>query len=140
MVRHYDFATEWPKIRDAAITFGVDAFYVAAIRVAENGRPGREFGVLSESAPSYDAQLRATCVSVRNETLRYGPNGFEYNGRFCYQRKFVDVFAKRWAPPLVVNDPHNLNANWPDDCWEAYLAFVDYGGPIAWQQHLGARA
>ena len=134
--RNYDFAVEWPKILACATTFGVDPYAIAAIRVAENGASGREFGVLSTSAPDYSSQLRVACVSLRNRLLAYGANGYEYNGRLCLTMGFVKYFAQKWAPPLVANDPTDLNANWSHNFWEAYCGFVDKDGPVAWQQLL----
>lgn len=135
MPRQWDFNVEWPKILLAATTKGVDAYFIAAIRVTENGAPGREFGVLSVSAPDYDAQLRVTCNTVRNQLLAFGGNWFDYNGRLSYQKAFVKSFAQSWAPSSASNDPTHLNANWLENAWDTYLAFADGGGPVLWQTH-----
>lgn len=132
----YDLIKEWPLILTAATAFGVDPYAATAIRVVENGAAGREFGVLSEPAPNYTDQLRIACKSLHNEILRYGSVVFDYNGRLCYTKGFVEAFAKRWAPPLVANDPHELNQNWADNFWNVYLSFIDKGGPIEWQKDL----
>lgn len=133
MPRQWDFNVEWPKILLAATTKGVDAYFIAAIRVAENGAPGREFGVLSVPAPDYASQLRVTCNSVCSRLLAFGGNWFDYNGRLMYQKSFVRYFATNWAPNNVANDPRHLNANWLENAWNTYLEFVDKDGPIAWQ-------
>lgn len=115
-----DFTTEWPLIRDEANREGCDPFFVAAIRVAEGGAAGREFGVLSIPAPTYADQLRIACVSVKNHFV--GPLVI-INGRKAYSSGEVRTFATRWAPPSVANDPSGLNQNWFQNCWGAYATF-----------------
>ena len=50
-------------IRIAAAKYGLDWHLVAAIRKAENGGAGKEFGVLSVKAPTYVHSL--TCAARR---------------------------------------------------------------------------
>ena len=62
---------EQNTIFHVAAQVGVPALMLAAIRLAENGRPGREFGVLSEAADTYAAQARICALSIRNNQYRY---------------------------------------------------------------------
>lgn len=139
MTRQWNFDEEWPKILAAATAHGVDPYAIAAIRVTENGSPGRDFGVLSTTAPDYASQLRVCCVSLRHRILEHGAYFFEYDSggptaRLCLTIGFIKWFAGKWAPPLVANDPLNLNANWVKNFWTAYMSFVDEGGPIEYQR------
>ena len=73
-------STEWTPavwqdelalIKIAAAKYGVDWHFVAAIRKAEGGGAGREFGVLSVKAPTYAAQLEVCCQSTRHRLVEY---------------------------------------------------------------------
>lgn len=130
---NWNFDVEWPQILEAATLRGVDPFAVAAIRVAEDGAAGREFGVLSVPAPDYASQLRVTCSSLRNRLAEYGAGWSEYDGRLIYRKDFIEYFARKWAPSNASNDPTGLNANWIKNFWWAYLGFCDAGDPIKWQ-------
>lgn len=105
-----------------AAEIGVPATFLAAIRIAENGRAGREFGVLSEAADTYEAQCRVAALSVRNNTYRYVVRFKEWpvdpHGRLS--EAFTKFMAARWAPPGVTNDPTNLNAHWPGNVWRVH--------------------
>lgn len=78
---------------------------LTAIRKAENGRTGREFGVLTKEAmrykndpeKSFKTQAQWAAGSIKKH----------YNGP-----QDLPAFAKRWAPSKVANDPANLNKNW----------------------------
>ena len=102
---------------------GVPALMLAAIRLAENGGPGREFGVLSEAADTYTAQARSCALSIRNNQYRYVLKTAQWpidSATGQLSRGFVEFMALRWAPPGVGNDPTNLNANWPGNVWRFY--------------------
>ncbi len=106
-----------------ASEIGVPAVMLAAIRLAENGRAGREFGVLSESANTYEQQARICALSIRNNTYRYVQKTEQWpidsvTGQLS--RGFVEFMALRWAPIGVGNDPDNLNAHWPKNVWEYF--------------------
>ena len=106
-----------------AVEVGVPATFLAAIRLAENGGPGREFGVLSESADTYEAQCRIAALSIRNNTYRFVEKFDRWpidaaTGQ--YGVKFVEFMASRWAPRGVENDPHDLNAHWPKNVWKYF--------------------
>jgi len=113
---------EQAVILRTAADIGVPAAFLAAIRLAENGRPGREFGVLSEAADTYEAQARVAALSVRNNQYRYVARFKEWpvdaQGRLS--EAFTKFMSSRWAPVGVENDPANLNANWPGNVWAYY--------------------
>ena len=112
----YDHAKEWPLIKEAASKYGVNPYFMAAIRRAEDGGPGREFGVLSVEAPSYEEQLKVACLTVAHRmVLFHGGAHSRINGVSVMSFNFIQWFAHIWAPLGVGNDPHNLNANWPDN-------------------------
>ncbi len=105
-----------------AAEIGVPATFLAAIRIAENGRPGREFGVLSESADTYEAQCRIAALSIRNNQYRYIARFREWptDAAGGLSEAFTKFMAGRWAPLGADNDPDNLNAHWPKNVWRVY--------------------
>lgn len=128
---------EWPQILSAAARLGVDPYFILAVRRAENGKAGQEYGVLSVPAPTYGAQLGVCCTSVRNHIDRYQQaakspasagqvlgSGIE---RCMYTRGFIRSFADRWAPHGVANDPKDLNHNWFDNVTTLYFRAAEEG-------------
>ena len=113
---------EQAAIRGAAAALGVDPRFLAAIRIAENGGPGREFGVLSVPAPTYWDQLLIAANSVKNAMTRFqaagGKSPIDPQGRLT--EAFVRSFAARWAPPGAANDPNDLNRHWVKNAAGAY--------------------
>jgi hypothetical protein len=104
---------EWEQILilDAAGRFDVDAAALAALRLAENGGPGREYGVLSVPAPTYQEQLDVAARSFKNSEARYreatGLPARDDAGR--YTDGFLRFFSARWAPLGADNDPRGLD-------------------------------
>jgi hypothetical protein len=104
-------AAEKVLIRDAASRAAVDPRFLGALRRAENGGPGREFGVRSVSAPTYEDQVRLAAASIRRNVER-----FEASGRVAvdpatgrYSEEFIRFFSNRYAPVGATNDPAGLN-------------------------------
>lgn len=130
-----DWSTEWLQIQTWSAKRGVDPLFIAAIRHAENGGPGRELGCLGVGADTYDAQLRVATRTIAGYVASYplGPFvlidalGFK---RLCYSPTFILWVQHKWAPSGVSNDPMNLNANWYTDVTDAYTAFVAAGLPV----------
>lgn len=92
---------------------GIDARLLAAIRKAENGGPGREFGIVSVSAPSYADQVTIAANTIKNNVTRYeADRGYHavVNGR--YTEEFIQYLSGIYAPIGAANDPSGLNANW----------------------------
>ena len=104
-------AAEQVLIRDAASRAAVDPRFLGALRRAENGGPGREFGVLSVPAPTYEDQVRLAAASIRRNVER-----FEATGRVAvdpatgrYSEEFIRFISNRYAPVEAANDPTGLN-------------------------------
>jgi hypothetical protein len=124
-------------IKIAAAKHGLDWHFVAAIRKAEDGGPGREFGVLSIKAPGYAAQLEVCCQTVRHRLVEYdannqalglhqAPDGDE---ALVYGQDFISWFASIWAPNGATNDPSGLNHNWCGNVSYWYLHLIDLEHP-----------
>ena len=113
---------EQAVILRTAAEVGVPATFLAAIRIAENGRAGREFGVLSEAADTYEAQARVAALSIRNNQYRYVLRFKEWptDAQGGLSEAFTKFMAQRWAPVGAGNDPGNLNAHWPRNVFRAY--------------------
>ena len=80
---------------------------VCAIRTAENGGPGRQFGVMSPKAKTFRQQAgwcAAICWKRHQEWLERKKSGSS--------SKFLVYLASRYAPKGASNDPLLLNFNW----------------------------
>ena len=98
-------------IRETAERAGVDVEFLTPLRKIENGGPGRELGVLSVPAPTYEAQARVAAETIRRNLQRFEATGGQpidsRTGR--YTEEFVRSFSARYAPIGAANDPTNLN-------------------------------
>lgn len=73
------------------------------IRKVENGRVGREFGVLNPEAMRF---INDPVLSFKTQAMwAAGTVKKRYTGD-------LQEFANRWAPVGVSNDPKGLNRNW----------------------------
>jgi hypothetical protein len=117
---------------------GVDPRFLAAIRVAEGGGPGREFGVVSQPttptasdlanagvygvAGTFWAQGRIAAASIRANMTRYqnqtGRLPQDASGNLT--QDFIAFFGARWAPLDAANDPKGLNVNWVPNATMTY--------------------
>ena len=111
--------TEIPLIKATAEAYTVDWKFIAAIRNTENGATGRDFGVLSVPAPTYNSQLQVACASVSHRLNFYVKESGK-NQVPPYSPDFIQYFARVWAPPSANNDPDDLNANWLSNCTTFY--------------------
>ena len=83
-----------------------------ALRKAEGGSAGREFGVLSERAPTYTQQCHIAANSLRHSIDRAMTDGIPVRtSDGFFTDHLLEMFSARWAPRGVANDPHELNAN-----------------------------
>jgi hypothetical protein len=116
--------SEQALILDAARTAGVDPAFLAAIRVSENGAPGREFGVLSVPAPTIADQARVAAASIAANLDRYrqqlGRSPYGLGGQ--YTSDFINFMAARYAPVGARNDARGLNSNWSRNVAAVYYA------------------
>lgn len=114
--------------------WAIDPAALAAVRLIENGREGREFGVLVTShvpltglapgAPSYTEQAALAAETISNQERRYArdtghsPRGAD--GR--YTEDFLRNLSARYAPVGAANDPRGLNSYHADNLVAAYTA------------------
>ena len=79
---------------------------VAAIRHAENGRAGREYGVLHPKAlgKSYRTQAGWCAATVQKHYDRWVKAGKKGD--------FLESLARRYCPVGADNDPTGLNKHW----------------------------
>lgn len=107
-------------IRRVATEQGIDWLFLRALRRTENGGDGRQFGVLSVSAPTWTEQATVAARTIRHTLGRYWQNTHldpwdEAVGG--YSPTFVRYFSAGgigwtgYAPAGAANDPTGLNAN-----------------------------
>ena len=77
---------------------------VYAIGRAENGRPGREFGVLYKNANTFRQQAGQCAATVQKNWDRW-TNGTK-------DVPFLVFLRNRYCPIGAENDPQGLNNNW----------------------------
>ncbi|MBC7218422.1 MAG: hypothetical protein H5U36_09920 [Candidatus Caldatribacterium sp.] len=79
---------------------------VFAIRSAERGRKGFEFGVVAAKNTDLATQCEWTCETLRKNFERF---------REKEDEDFIVFLGKRWAPIGAENDPEGLNRFWVDN-------------------------
>lgn len=121
-----NWTLEDPLIQKEAAKMGLDWYFLKAIRQAENGAPGREFGVLSVPAPTYAEQLEICARTVAHRLAAFPGNPLQKNAfnRIVYTPSWIAYFAHIWAPEGVDNDPHHLNSFWCSNVIDFYKKFV----------------
>ena len=78
---------------------------VAAIRYAENGRAGREYGILHPRVdPTYRSQAGWSSATVQKNYDRWVKAG--------RRGAFIAFLGKRYCPVGADNDPEGLNKHW----------------------------
>jgi len=78
---------------------------VAAIRYAENGGKGREYGILHKRVgPTYRSQAGWCAATVQKNYDRWVKAG--------RKGEYLAFLAKRYCPIGADNDPNGLNHNW----------------------------
>lgn len=103
------FGDEIQVISDAARrnNCGGDLYYVLlAIRRAENGAAGREFGVLAPKAKDTNLDTQAGWAAA---TIVKNHKRWEEAGK---PGDFIPFLAKVYCPVGASNDPSGLNVNW----------------------------
>jgi len=75
-----------------------------AIREAEKGRKGFEFGIISAKNTDLETQCRYACETIINNVKRFH--------RQVDENDFITFLGSRYAPVGADNDPHNLNSHW----------------------------
>jgi len=103
---------EYPIIEKAALRNnceGDDFLILLAIRLAERGGEGKEFGIVHPKAwgTNLDTQAGwAACTVVKNRK-RYESQ--VRSGTTC---DFITFLGNRYCPIGAANDPKGLNRNW----------------------------
>ena len=77
---------------------------VAAIRYAENGGAGKEFGILNAKANTYRKQAGWCAATVQKNWDRWEMDGCRV--------PFIEYLGNRYCPVGANNDPNSLNQNW----------------------------
>jgi len=99
---------EYTIAREVADQYGLnqdERNLLFAIRYAEAGRQGREFGVLTPEAQRFEKHKDPTLSFRTQAKWAAGTIKKRYKGDLV-------EFQQRWAPLKAENDPKNLNANW----------------------------
>lgn len=101
-----------------------------AIRKAEGGRSGKEFGVLAPGAGMKEGDTPETTLDRQAgwaaATLMKNRERFAKAGG---QGDFIEYFGNRWAPIGVANDPTNLNKNWIGNVQKFKKEYLECTGP-----------
>ena len=114
-------ATSSNSVIDAAIARNIPSEHIAlltpvvyAIRRAENGRAGREFGILHPRAidTNLDTQAGWCAATVYKEWCR--------QGKPTNMGTFIPLLGKRYCPVGADNDPSGLNKNWVKNATKFY--------------------
>ncbi len=114
------FPKEYDTIVEAAkrnTCKGDDFLILLAIRKAENGRAGREFGILHPRAidTNLDTQAgwaAATIVKNRARWIKQGKPG-----------RFIKFLGSKYCPVGAENDPDGLNKHWVGNVTKFYNDF-----------------
>ena len=99
--------------RNGLVYGSEDWFILLAIRKAENGRPGLEFGIMHPKANDLDSQAGWCAASIVKNRQRWDGKG-----------DFVEFMGRRYCPVGAENDPDNLNRHWVKNVnyWKNELA------------------
>ena len=113
---HCKLLEELPVIKKAAARNGCkgdDFIILLAIRKAENGRPGLEFGILhpkalklikNEPERSLDIQAGWCAATIVKNRARWEKTD--------KKEDFITFLGGRYCPVGAENDPDGLNKNW----------------------------
>ena len=95
---------------------------LAAVRYAENGRAGREYGVLHPKAlgKSYRTQAGWSAATIQKQFDRYCKAGGDAKDVAAYLVSLRD----RYCPIGADNDPDGLNHHWLNNVTKFRLRFV----------------
>lgn len=131
-------ADEWPIIEQMAGQANLDPCFIGAIRWAENGGEGKQFGILTVSAPTFTDQCRVYCNTIARYIAEYPTNPLQYvvhpriensplyvSRRVLYTTAFIEYVSHRYAPVGAGNDPQGLNNNWINNVSQWYRRLAD---------------
>ena len=129
---HFRFQNELETIEFHAQRVGVDTALMLAIREAENGREGLQFGIIptprynQDNGYTYNGQLHhypndgelSKQASWAAWTIRRNRERFNRNNQG--HRDFISFLAEKYAPIGAGNDPNSLNRNWETNVRNRY--------------------
>lgn len=94
--------------------------FMLAVRMCEQGRMGREFGVLAQGAVDTDLRTQAewTIVTLIKDTKRWHAGELAKGKKEDYPT-FIFYFSDKWCPP----EAHELNKNWLPNFYKFYSLF-----------------
>lgn len=75
-----------------------------AIRKAENGGEGKQFGILNPKADNLDKQAGWCAATIRKNYSQWVEAG--------RPGEYAEFLQRRYCPVGAANDPNGLNANW----------------------------
>ncbi len=134
----FPFKQEIPFIEFHAKRVGIEPELLMAVRMAENGGRGKEYGILTSGSGrkaydndkgyEYNGQFYNYRIGSEKQmawsarTLANALGDFDVekrNGKFRGDK--LDYLQKRYAPSKAINDPRGLNGNWKGNVNRAYL-------------------
>ena len=93
---------------------------VAAIRYSENGKAGKEFGILHKRCPNtFRGQAGWCAATVQKNYDRW----VRTKPKECTTQKFIVFLGARYCPIGADNAPTNLNKNWVGNVTHYYNKF-----------------
>ncbi len=135
----FNFPSELDLIEYTSERIGADLDLMLAIREAEKGRDGLQFGIMPTKAYKKNKTLRErdgtrrpysselekqaswTACTIRKNMERY--NTLPPKERKKY-RDFIDFLGDRYCP-VGADDPHGLNINWEGNVRSFYRKFSE---------------
>ena len=142
------FGKEYPVIVKAAKRNDIEEWdyenlaILFAIRKAENGAKGREFGVISNPRAlgkdhetwevTLDRQAGWAAATIMKNRERWAKDS--------EKQMFISFLAKRYAPVGAENDPHGYNRHWFGNVLVFTNKFMKYApNSVKWEE-LGSRS
>jgi len=149
-LERFSFPEEIPTIMKIAeeyfskgdIEYPVNPYaLLLAIREAEKGRKGFEFGIISAKNTDLETQCRYACETIINNVKRFYQYLQEGERSALSERRedelcsrsagfplqcndFITFLGSRYAPVGADNDPHNLNSHWVSNVKFFYNQFT----------------
>ena len=99
--------------------------FMLAVRMCEQGRKGREFGVMAQGAIDTDLETQAewTMSTLIKDTKRWHTDTLANGKKKSDYPGFIFYFGDKWCPIGADNDPNNLNKYWLPNFQKFYSLF-----------------
>lgn len=124
---YYGLEKEIPTIRTAAARNNCNGklfTILLAIRKAENGRPGREFGIMNPAAYNLDLQAGWAAATITKNYQRY-KDQCKYQNATCVITDFIEFLSDRYVDKI--KDPQG-HKNWRKNVKHWFLKFEATNG------------